>query len=324
MDSEAIFHVSRGENLTNDWSQNIVKLEHVFEPPVRDASHFPSQDVIEGVVESSLEEGIDAGTTSNDDVASDVHSKCITDSLPTPVPDERGVFFHEGFLSYASRDCLSIPTFLAPLASKTRKLDLSYNVLNTVRGLEAFIELEELILDNNGLTDDLNFPNLPKLKTLSLNKNKIVDLERFVSMCRWKFPALSFLSLIGNACCPSLDSRPDVDGDDDYQRYRHVIVFKIPGLKFLDFTPVTAEEKNIALKHGRFLSTVKVEESDVEDQLMDGIRQRRKSSVKDDFSPLPAAYRQGGDNSKEAYGKCKYVYYGKQSEGNRFIGNSTL
>ena len=54
-----------------------------------------------------------------------------------------------------------------------------------------------------------------------------------------------------------------------------------------------------------------------------------------DYSPLPPAVRGGGgggggggngvdSTTKEAYGKCRYVYYGKQSEGNRFIANDTL
>ena len=53
-----------------------------------------------------------------------------------------------------------------------------------------------------------------------------------------------------------------------------------------------------------------------------------------DYAPLPSASRtmdrtetvagQRTVATKEAYGKCKYVYYGKQSEGNRFIANDTL
>ena len=67
-----------------------------------------------------------------------------------------------------------------------------------------------------------------------------MDLDRFVSMCRWKFPALSFLSLVGNECCPNLViANGDDDEDDDYQRYRYAVLFKLPTLKFLDFTPVS-------------------------------------------------------------------------------------
>ena len=61
-------------------------------------------------------------------------------------------------------------------------------------------------------------------------------------MCRWKFPALSFLSLVGNECCPNLNVAVEgEDDEDDYQRYRYGVIFKIPKLKFLDFTSVTGK-----------------------------------------------------------------------------------
>merc|ERR1711990_148415 len=188
-------------------------------------------------------------------------------------------------------------------------------------------------------TDDVNFPNLPKLKTLSMNKNKVVDLDRFVSMCRWKFPQMSFLSLVGNDCCPNLLLAGDEEDIDEYQRYRYIVVYKIPGLKFLDFTPVSDSERTEAAKRGKFLSTVKVDEnaldvllaSQAATETESTLSKRRKSKNDDtrqqEYSPLPHGTRDrkaepmGAASSKEAYGKCRYVYYGKQSEGNRFIAN---
>ncbi|KAF6317505.1 hypothetical protein mRhiFer1_010374 [Rhinolophus ferrumequinum] len=43
----------------------------------------------------------------------------------------------------------------------------------SLEGLSAFGSLEELILDNNLLGNDLVLPGLPRLHTLSLNKNQI-------------------------------------------------------------------------------------------------------------------------------------------------------
>ena len=40
-------------------------------------------------------------------------------------------------------------------------------------GIEAFPALEELVLDNNDLGDNFDFPLVPKLHTLTLNKNNI-------------------------------------------------------------------------------------------------------------------------------------------------------
>lgn len=55
-----------------------------------------------------------------------------------------------------------------------RRLDLSYNRLKSVVGIEQFSCLEELVLDNNELTDSsLTLPLLPRLHTLTLNKNQV-------------------------------------------------------------------------------------------------------------------------------------------------------
>ena len=41
------------------------------------------------------------------------------------------------------------------------------------------------------------------------------------------------------------------------------------------------------------------------------------------YTPLPTDVAEGGDH-KGTFGKCRYVYYGKHSEGNRFIVNNDL
>jgi len=50
---------------------------------------------------------------------------------------------------------------------------MSSNLIKTLKGLETFVNLKELILDNNQLDDDVEFPSLDKLTTLSINKNKV-------------------------------------------------------------------------------------------------------------------------------------------------------
>lgn len=56
-----------------------------------------------------------------------------------------------------------------------RRIDLSFNLLMKLWGLEGCAEnLEELILDNNQLTKlDLPKTKFPKLHTISLNKNRV-------------------------------------------------------------------------------------------------------------------------------------------------------
>ena len=40
-------------------------------------------------------------------------------------------------------------------------------------GLERFTQLEELVLDNNSLDDNVMFPRLNHLHTLTINKNSV-------------------------------------------------------------------------------------------------------------------------------------------------------
>ena len=268
VESEGILHRSRGglhrlsqsgeteSSSATDRNSHELKMGVSLGPEVAD-----------GIPESHVEKAVEAETANDivderaqeaeafgdddaeadedaDDMAAE-EAVVAKDTQKDPsTPD--GLFFHDGFLSFASRECLVFPLqFLVYYASKTKKLDLSFNRLVNVKGLEKFVDLEELILDNNELTDDINFPNLAKLVTLSVNKNRIVDLDRFASMCRWKFPALTFLSLVGNDCCPNLTSLAntgDEDEEEEHQRYRYTVLSKMPTLKFLDFTPVSGEK----------------------------------------------------------------------------------
>lgn len=46
-------------------------------------------------------------------------------------------------------------------------------------------------------------------------------------------------------------------------------------------------------------------------------------SQEENYTPLPTEVAEGGGH-RGTFGKCRYVYYGKHSEGNRFIVNSDL
>ena len=73
------------------------------------------------------------------------------------------------------QDVEAIPPEVVERYKRTAKrLDLSYNRLQSVEGIEQFSVLEELVLDNNELTDSsLTLPLLPRLHTLTLNKNQV-------------------------------------------------------------------------------------------------------------------------------------------------------
>ncbi len=57
--------------------------------------------------------------------------------------------------------------------AKIKYMDLSYNKISTLDGLELYTSLETLILDCNHIGDDIEFPICPLLTTISLNKNQV-------------------------------------------------------------------------------------------------------------------------------------------------------
>ncbi|XP_045424854.1 leucine-rich melanocyte differentiation-associated protein isoform X2 [Lemur catta] len=182
----------------------------------------------------------------------------------------------------------------------------------SLEGLSAFGSLEELILDNNLLGDDLMLPRLPRLHTLTLNKNQITDLECLLDHLAEVTPALEYLSLLGNVACPNELVSLEKD-EEDYKRYRCFVLHKLPNLKFLDARKVTRQEREEALVRGAFMKVVKpkVSSEDV------------AASPEHHYTPLPSASRELTSH-RGVLGKCHYVYHGKNSEGNRFIRDDQL
>nr|XP_019601547.1 PREDICTED: leucine-rich repeat-containing protein C10orf11 homolog isoform X2 [Rhinolophus sinicus] len=182
----------------------------------------------------------------------------------------------------------------------------------SLEGLSAFGGLEELILDNNLLGNDLVLPGLPRLHTLSLNKNQITDLECLLDHLAEVTPALEYLSLLGNVACPNELVSLEKD-EEDYKRYRCFVLHKLPNLKFLDARTVTRQEREEALVRGAFMKVVKPKVSS----------DSAAASPECHYTPLPSASRDLTSH-RGVLGKCRYVYYGKNSEGNRFIRDDQL
>ncbi|XP_060728340.1 leucine-rich melanocyte differentiation-associated protein isoform X2 [Tachysurus vachellii] len=218
-------------------------------------------------------------------------------------------------VSYIGHDCELIPEFLAAnYGSLAKRLDLSFNQLRSLTGLKAFSQLEELIVDNNLLGNDLRLPRLPQLHTLTLNKNQLSDIEALLEHLQEVTPALEYLSLLGNEACPNQLVSLDKD-EDDYQRYRYFVLHKLRNLKFLDSRRVTPSEHLEAQSRGAFMKVVKPKtEQDVRDH--------RSDTASMPYTPLPRS--KDAKNPKGVFAKCRYIYYGKHSEGNRFIRNDQL
>ncbi|XP_022081346.1 leucine-rich melanocyte differentiation-associated protein-like [Acanthaster planci] len=221
-------------------------------------------------------------------------------------------------LSYLEHSATRIPDQLGQWYGKqVTRLDLSFNHIRSLEGLERFVKLEELILDQNELTDSVVLPHMSKLHTLVLNKNRIKDLESLMDQLKERCPNLTYLSLLGNEACPNELSSTDKD-EDDYQRYRYYVVHRLPGLKFLDSRQVTQKERKEADRVGSYMRVVRVTADEDPHNSPDSPDGGHQS-----YNPLPDTTRPT-DNHQGTFGKCRYVYYGRHSEGNRFIRNNDL
>ncbi|XP_043911454.1 leucine-rich melanocyte differentiation-associated protein [Protopterus annectens] len=184
----------------------------------------------------------------------------------------------------------------------------------SLEGLKEFSCLEELILDNNLLGNDLRLPRLPYLHTLTLNKNQITELDRLLNHLAEALPSLEYLSLLGNVACPNELVSLEND-EDDYQRYRYFVIHKLTKLKFLDSRKVTAKESLEAKARGAYMKVVKPR---------DGVVSSGSDSACDEtpYTPLPQSKEPASPSG--ILTKCRYVYIGKHSEGNRFIRDDQL
>ncbi|CAL1295715.1 unnamed protein product [Larinioides sclopetarius] len=133
--------------------------------------------------------------------------------------ESESINFKDGQLSYIGQECYSIPSILGKIyGNQTRRLDLSFNSIRSLENLELFPLLEELILDNNELSDLVSFIPLNNLHTLSLNKNHFRDIESLLRHLTSCYPELTYLSILGNPACPDQLSSFEKD-EEDYQRY---------------------------------------------------------------------------------------------------------
>ena len=133
--------------------------------------------------------------------------------------------------------------------------------------MENFPNLEELIIDDNQLNDsETIFPKLAHLHTLMINKNRFEDIRQLVDQLRQAYPSLTYLSLLGNEACPYriISTDPPLSNDvftqhyldEEYRRYRHLLIFRIPTLKFLDAREISSDERRIATQLGDILYTI--------------------------------------------------------------------
>jgi len=221
-------------------------------------------------------------------------------------------------LSVVGQNLPQIPLSLSKRCdpSSIRVLDLSHNSIQSIDNLGPFPLLTSLILDNNILQSQQKLPSLKTLQTLSVNNNNIDDLRVFMDSVSSSFPNLTYLSMLKNPACPNYFMGKD---NEDYQRYRYYVLYRMKQIKFLDSTSVTQAERKEAARVGQYMIPPKPQ------ALPQTLASKPASDHEEEPEPAPLP-----DNVDEGisrgprFGVSSYVYYGKHSEGNRFITNDQL
>ncbi|KAL7020062.1 hypothetical protein ACKWTF_011369 [Chironomus riparius] len=246
-------------------------------------------------------------------------------------------FENEKRLIYYEHDADEIPgEIINEFRDKdVTQIDFSSNLLASIDFISHFSDLNEIILDNNFLSDETMFPNkvFYKIQLLSLNNNKFEDLDKLVYNICYSFPNLRHLSLLGNPLCPALNENYN---EDDYENYRLLIISRLPKLKFLDSKMITRHEWSIIHANTSKVNEVvsRVQKSSSMDRMSLWKRIFKTQSAKEIesvdevdhniYKPLPTDGNAGFQEPRSSYSKCKHFYQGTESQGNRFIGNKML
>ncbi len=228
-----------------------------------------------------------------------------------------------GELVLAYRELERVPEDISlACAATTTLLNLTENAISSSEGLERFTKLETLILDKNNLEGLAWCCPLPSLKTLYFNNNNVSDVDKFVSDVARLFPALEYLSMMRNPCCPEFFTITDGSHQEDYRRHREYVLFRLPGLQFLDATDVTAEEVATASRRGSYLGKKarptpkkKTTDQDAARIAQQAYEAAKKKSPTAAAGRTPSSFLGVGHEER---------YDGSASEGNRFITDDDL
>jgi hypothetical protein len=207
----------------------------------------------------------------------------------------------------------------------TKLLNLKENCLVSVDEIKHFQKLETLILDKNNLKGLSNFPLLATVKTLWFNNNNVRDLNQFCKDLVRCFPNLEYLSMLNNPCCPAFWDE-SISGADAYRRYRLMVIFWLPCLRFLDATPVTMEERKAAEKRGQFLGkTAKPSTKRPSAEQLRALQERAEAEKAYELEKASRKVtRRKSSTTMLGLGHADQRYDGSHSEGNRFITNGDL
>ena len=260
-----------------------------------------------------------------------------TTTTETPEAPEESWHVSNGTLSIACHDLTAVPAGLgARFGAETRVLDVSFNALTTLENLDGFGRVETLVADNNALASAQ--PGLAalagSLRVLSVNNNAIDDLDAFLDALE-PLKELRILSMLKNPVSPSMFFGGD---SEDYARFRLYVVHRLRRLELLDTQPVTPKERAEAIRRGVLLKVAKPESQRAAAGTGDegafdaaaaaaaaaAVAGGQAGQADDGVAGLSQQMAAPGKSGPVKFGVCSYVYYGKQSEGNRFILNEDL
>jgi len=254
-----------------------------------------------------------------------------------------------GELMLAFRRISEIPEALAAREGCfVYSLNLTETGITSLGNLEYFRYLKTLILDNNGLMDLCECPVMESVTTLWFNNNNVKDLPTFLDHVIESFPNLKYLSMMRNPACPGLlnISRPDLKACKLYRLYT---LYRLPKLERLDTSEVTSEELQEAAQRGAFAAIRRptslynpnrktVFENQENEEWINNQNQNQGAVGSSDWvrtsedknsnttvatSNNAAAIRK--KTTKGAFlGVVRKKYDGRNSEGNRFIRDSSL
>jgi len=217
-------------------------------------------------------------------------------------------------INLSGRKLTELPEkFVKKFGSVAKRLDLTDNEIKSGANFDGMTVLETLVLDKNNLDTFEGWPTLKSVTTLWLNNNNLKDINLAMDEVAKIFPNLSYISMMMNPACPNMYF---ADGESEaYQRYRHYVIYRLKKLKFLDATPVDAEERKEAEKRGHLMSVSrpKTQPKPVAEPSASPEPAKKKEEVKE-HTPKVATFL--------AKGKARYD--GSNSEGNRFIMNDDL
>jgi Leucine-rich repeat (LRR) protein len=138
----------------------------------------------------------------------------------------------------------SIPERLLPIDKHIIEyLDLTENHLDDLRFLIELPNLRTLILDKNRINSNVKIPRLDMLHTIWINHNQIANLSVFIQTLVTQCPQLKYLSMMNNPAAPSFFNGGSYK---QYVDYRHYVISQLPRLIMLDDRQVSLEERQEA------------------------------------------------------------------------------